>query len=102
MKKTLLIVIGVVLLLSPLAAKLPPLGPLLDGPRFCGSCHIMNPWVDTWSNSAHREVATCGDCHLPHDLIRGAYYKAYVGVRDGIETTLGIWPELSGLVPTEG
>ncbi len=92
MKKNLLLTIGILLLLSPLAAKLPPLAHRLDGPDFCGACHLMDSWVNTWSHSAHRDVATCGDCHLPHDLVRGAYYKAFVGVRDGVETVLGAWP----------
>lgn len=99
MNKTLLIVIGVLLLLSPLITKIPPLQGKLDGPGFCGSCHLMDPWVETWTHSAHREVASCSDCHIPHDFFRGAYYKAFVGARDTIDMILGTWPtpiKLSG------
>jgi nitrate/TMAO reductase-like tetraheme cytochrome c subunit len=32
-------------------------------PRFCGSCHEMEPYVRGWSESAHKTV-TCIDCHF--------------------------------------
>jgi hypothetical protein len=32
-------------------------------PGFCNSCHIMNPYYDSWQTSAHSEV-NCLDCHL--------------------------------------
>lgn len=63
-----------------LLAKLPALG--LDGPEFCGQCHVMHESVGTYLHSAHRPGATCGDCHVPHDLVYGAAYKAYTGTRD--------------------
>ncbi|KJS21391.1 MAG: cytochrome C nitrite reductase [Clostridiaceae bacterium BRH_c20a] len=91
MKKLILILISLGLL-SILAVKLPPLNNMLDGPEFCGSCHFMEPWVETWYHSAHREVASCGDCHIPHDLVRGAFYKAYTGSRDALETITGQIP----------
>ncbi len=31
-------------------------------PAFCGSCHNMVPYIDTWKNSAHADVA-CIECH---------------------------------------
>lgn len=100
MKKTLLIAgVGVLLLLSPLVTKIPAINKRLDGPGFCGACHVMEPWVDTWLHNAHRQTASCSDCHIPHDLVRGAYYKAYVGIRDVSEMILGNWPtpiKLSG------
>ncbi len=30
---------------------------------FCNSCHVMNPYYDSWQNSKHSEV-NCLDCHL--------------------------------------
>lgn len=33
-------------------------------PRFCGSCHIMEPYVEAWKASTHRTVA-CVQCHYP-------------------------------------
>jgi len=32
-------------------------------PSFCNSCHIMNPYYDSWQTSSHSEV-NCLDCHL--------------------------------------
>ncbi|MBW2535691.1 MAG: NapC/NirT family cytochrome c, partial [Deltaproteobacteria bacterium] len=33
-------------------------------PKFCGSCHIMAPYYESWVGSSHGEVA-CVDCHIP-------------------------------------
>ena len=52
----------------------------------------MSPWVDTWLHSAHREVATCGDCHIPQEFITGSFYKAYTGSRDALMTISGQIP----------
>src|SRR5581483_10435578 len=32
-------------------------------PWFCGSCHIMKPYYDSWTKSNHRQVA-CIQCHI--------------------------------------
>ena len=32
-------------------------------PWFCGSCHIMKPYYESWSTSTHRDVA-CIKCHI--------------------------------------
>ncbi|ABO49239.1 respiratory nitrite reductase specific menaquinol--cytochrome-c reductase (NrfH) precursor [Desulforamulus reducens MI-1] len=94
MKRTLqlLLVLAVVGLGSILAIKIPFISKHLDGSKFCGSCHIMDPWVDTYLASEHREHATCGDCHLPHDFIPGAFYKAFTGTRDTFDIIFGRMP----------
>ncbi len=69
-----------VLFLLMLCLKIPALG--LDGTDFCGSCHVMDPQVETYVHSAHRLNATCGDCHVPHHLVRGAFDKAWTGTVD--------------------
>ncbi len=33
-------------------------------PRFCGSCHYMAPYYQSWRTSTHKEVA-CVECHIP-------------------------------------
>jgi nitrate/TMAO reductase-like tetraheme cytochrome c subunit len=33
-------------------------------PQFCGSCHIMKPYYDSWKESSHQHIA-CVDCHIP-------------------------------------
>jgi nitrate/TMAO reductase-like tetraheme cytochrome c subunit len=36
-------------------------------PGFCNSCHIMNPYYDSWTKSSHAEV-NCLNCHLQPGL----------------------------------
>lgn len=33
-------------------------------PAFCGSCHVMEPYYDSWEVSSHSDIA-CVDCHIP-------------------------------------
>ncbi|MFQ5876460.1 MAG: cytochrome c3 family protein [Acidobacteriota bacterium] len=33
-------------------------------PAFCGSCHVMTPYYESWRASTHRNVA-CVECHIP-------------------------------------
>jgi nitrate/TMAO reductase-like tetraheme cytochrome c subunit len=33
-------------------------------PQFCGSCHIMAPYYESWLTSTHNEIA-CVECHIP-------------------------------------
>jgi nitrate/TMAO reductase-like tetraheme cytochrome c subunit len=32
-------------------------------PRFCGSCHIMKPYYESWKHSSHGKIA-CVECHI--------------------------------------
>jgi trimethylamine-N-oxide reductase cytochrome c-type subunit TorC len=32
-------------------------------PQFCGSCHIMSPYYESWKQSKHKNVA-CVECHI--------------------------------------
>ena len=36
-------------------------------PGFCNSCHIMNPYYESWEHSSHSKV-NCLDCHLQPGL----------------------------------
>jgi cytochrome c nitrite reductase small subunit len=40
-----------------------------DEPAVCVNCHIMREQFDGWSHGSHHAVATCNDCHLPHDSL---------------------------------
>lgn len=40
---------------------------LSSDPKACINCHVMNSQYATWQHSAHREKATCIECHLPTD-----------------------------------
>lgn len=33
-------------------------------PAFCGSCHVMSPYYESWKSSSHAQIA-CVDCHIP-------------------------------------
>ncbi|HBS86825.1 MAG: cytochrome c nitrite reductase small subunit [Bacteroidetes bacterium GWF2_38_335] len=60
-----------------------------DDPEVCVNCHIMAPQYATWSHSAHREVAVCNDCHVPHDnVFRKYFFKAKDGMRHATLFTL--------------
>ena len=50
-----LTVLGVVLLASL---------ELTSKPAFCSTCHYMEPYVQGWKTSTHKDV-TCTDCHFP-------------------------------------
>ncbi|NBC82321.1 MAG: cytochrome c nitrite reductase small subunit [Bacteroidetes bacterium] len=68
---------------------------LSDEPETCVNCHIMAPQYATWSHSSHREVATCNDCHVPHDnIINKYYFKAKDGMRHATIFTLRREPQV--------
>jgi cytochrome c nitrite reductase small subunit len=48
-------------------------------PKVCINCHIMNPQYDSWQKASHHAVASCVDCHLPHDFIGKYIAKAENG-----------------------
>jgi len=52
---------------------------LTNDPRACANCHVMNEQYDGWLKASHRSVATCNDCHTPHDLIGKYMTKAENG-----------------------
>ncbi|TAJ12443.1 cytochrome c nitrite reductase small subunit [Marinilabiliaceae bacterium JC017] len=68
---------------------------LSDNPKTCVNCHIMAPQYATWNHSAHREAATCSDCHIPHDNVFNHYYfKAQDGLRHATIFTLRAEPQV--------
>ena len=54
---------------------------LTDDPRACINCHVMTTEYITWKHSSHRNVASCNDCHVPHDNV---FNKYYFKARDGM------------------
>ena len=40
-----------------------------NDPKACVNCHIMNDEYASWVKSPHHAVATCNDCHVPHQLV---------------------------------
>lgn len=45
-------------------------------PAFCGSCHIMKPYVEMWHQSTHRDVA-CVNCHTEYRYVLSRTYLKY-------------------------
>ncbi len=89
-KNFVLISIGaVVLFCGMLTLKIPFISHAMDGPEFCGFCHSMDAEVDSYLHSAHRNAASCSDCHIPHGVVAGSYYKAYSGTKDMAFTLVG-------------
>jgi cytochrome c nitrite reductase small subunit len=68
---------------------------LSDKPETCVNCHVMAPQFVTWSGSRHRMVATCNDCHVPHDsLLRHYAFKASDGLRHAAIFTFRLEPQV--------
>ena len=65
-----------------------------DDPTACVNCHAMNEEYEGWLKSSHNSVATCNDCHAPHDNIVKKYInKADNGFWHGLKFTTGDYPE---------
>ncbi len=67
---------------------------LSDNPETCMNCHVMTTQYVTWQHSSHANVATCNDCHVPHDSLGHAYrFKAEDGLRHAAIFTLRLEPQ---------
>lgn len=66
---------------------------LTDDPAACANCHVMQAQYDGWIKSSHRAVATCNDCHTPHNLLGKYATKARNGFLHSTYFTLGGFPE---------
>ena len=60
-----------------------------NDPGACANCHIMNEQYDGWLKSSHKTVATCNDCHTPHNFFGKYYTKASNGFWHSYYFTLG-------------
>ena len=66
---------------------------LKNDPASCANCHIMQTHYDTWTKSSHHGVATCNDCHLPHDFGGKWLTKADNGFFHSLAFTTGDFHE---------
>ena len=62
-------------------------------PEACTNCHIMQPQFDAWQKASHHTVATCVDCHLPHDFVNKYIAKAENGWNHSRAFTMQDFPE---------
>ncbi|MDO5626773.1 MAG: cytochrome c nitrite reductase small subunit [Mobilicoccus sp.] len=62
-------------------------------PATCAQCHAMDEQYDGWLKGSHTNVATCNDCHAPHDNIVHKYInKAENGFWHSFKFTTGDYP----------
>lgn len=66
---------------------------LTTNPAACANCHVMQEHYDAWLKSSHRNVATCSDCHMPHDVIGKYMEKARNGFLHSLAFTTGRYPD---------
>lgn len=64
-RKGLLISLGIVFLV--LVALLTVVLEITASPEFCGSCHNMSTYIESWRESTHKNVS-CTDCHFEPGL----------------------------------
>jgi cytochrome c nitrite reductase small subunit len=55
----------------------------------CANCHVMEDYYSGWVKSSHRSVATCNDCHTPHDVVGKYATKASNGFWHSFYFTTG-------------
>ncbi len=68
---------------------------LSDDPTTCVNCHVMGTAYLTWAHGSHRNVATCNDCHVPHDSLLKQYaFKAEDGLIHATVFTLRREPQV--------
>jgi len=68
-------------------------------PEACQNCHIMRGQFDSWQKASHHTVATCVDCHLPHDFVGKYLAKAENGYNHSRAFTLQDFPEPITITP---
>lgn len=67
---------------------------LFDDPAACVNCHVMKDQYEGWHKGSHANVATCNDCHTPHNNIIAKYAnKGYNGFFHGLGMTTGNHPD---------
>jgi cytochrome c nitrite reductase small subunit len=66
---------------------------LTNDPSACANCHIMSEHYSAWQKSSHRAVATCNDCHTPHDVVGKYTVKAKNGFWHSFYFTTGRYPD---------
>jgi len=70
-----------------------------NNPAACANCHVMQSHYDAWTKSSHRSVASCNDCHTPHNLPGKLYVKSRNGFWHSYYFTFGGFPEPIRITP---
>ncbi len=72
---------------------------LRNDPAACANCHVMAEHFSAWQKGSHRNVATCNDCHTPHDLLGKYRVKATNGFWHSFYFTTGRYPDPLRITP---
>jgi cytochrome c nitrite reductase small subunit len=72
---------------------------LSNDPKACVNCHVMREPYDGWQKASHHAVATCNDCHVPHEFTAKWLTKAENGFRHSKGFTLQDFPEPIRITP---
>lgn len=63
-------------------------------PKTCQQCHAMDKQYDAWGKGSHKAVATCQDCHIPHDnVVNYLIAEADNGFWHSLKFTTGWYPD---------
>jgi cytochrome c nitrite reductase small subunit len=74
---------------------------LSNDPRACVNCHVMREQYDGWQKTSHHAVASCNDCHVPHELLPKYLAKADHGWRHSKAFTLQDFHEPIRITPAD-
>jgi cytochrome c nitrite reductase small subunit len=66
---------------------------LTNDPAACANCHVMQEQYRAWSRSSHHAVATCNDCHTPHEFLGKYLTKGSNGYHHSLAFTTGRFHE---------
>lgn len=72
---------------------------LTNDPAACANCHVMAEHFAAWQRASHRGVATCNDCHTPHNLVGKYVTKARNGFWHSFYFTTGRYPDPLRITP---
>ncbi|NLG43364.1 MAG: cytochrome c nitrite reductase small subunit [Phycisphaerae bacterium] len=72
---------------------------LTDDAAACANCHVMQEQYRAWNRSSHHAVATCNDCHTPHDFLGKYLVKARNGYHHSLAFTTGWFHEPIQITP---
>jgi cytochrome c nitrite reductase small subunit len=72
---------------------------LTNDPAACANCHVMQDHFDAWRKSSHHAVATCNDCHTPHDFVGKYTTKGLNGFHHSLAFTSGRFHEPIQITP---
>lgn len=65
---------------------------MMDDPKACANCHVMEGHLKSYERSSHHHVSTCNDCHTPKGFVPKYFSKAINGWNHGLAFTTGNHP----------